>query len=48
MVTEDDADGLVAGKEFREAQRLGDPAFALLIGVIDVFQPEVAAIPQEP
>ena len=44
---EDDADAIVVGEILAQPQRVGDPAFAFLIRVVDVLEAELAAVPQQ-
>src|ERR1035437_7457422 len=47
VVSQDHADRLITGKVFCQTQSLRDPAFAILIGIVDVFQSEITPIPQQ-
>ena len=47
VVAQNDADLLAIGEMFGQRQRVGDAAFAFLIGVIDVLQSEMFAVGQQ-
>ena len=42
VVAQDDADALAVGEMFGQRQRVGDAAFAFLIGVVQMLQAEFA------
>ena len=44
VVSQDHAGLLSVGEMSRQRQRVGDAAFALLVGVVDMFQPELLAV----
>ena len=44
---ENDAQAVAVGKVLTEPQRVGDAAFALLVGVIDILQPELAPVTEQ-
>ena len=47
VVAEHDADLVSVGEVFGERQSVRDAAFAFLVGVVDVFQPELFAVGEE-
>src|SRR5437868_10491060 len=48
VVTKHYTNGLAIGKMLRQTQSLRDTALAFLVGIVDVFQPEVTPIAQQP
>ncbi len=47
VVAEDQADAVAAGEVLGQAQGLGDAAGAVLIGVVEVFEAELAAVAEQ-
>ena len=47
VVAQNHADLLAVGEMLRQRQRVGNAAFAFLVGVVDVFQPELLAVGQQ-
>ena len=47
VVAEHDADPVAVGEIFAQSQRVGDPAFAVLIRIVDVLEAEVFSIPEQ-
>ena len=47
VVAENHADRSSFGEVFAELERVGDAALTFLIGVVDVFEAEVAAVSQQ-
>src|SRR5512141_1453091 len=47
VIAEDDADRFVIREVLDQRQRIGDAAFALLIGVIYLLKPKVLAVPKK-
>ena len=48
VVAEHDADRLAVGEVLAEPERVGDAALALLVGVVQVLEPELAAVAEQP
>src|ERR1035441_3525033 len=47
VVAKNDADLMAFGKVFREGKRIGNAAFAFLIGVVDVLQAELTSVREQ-
>ena len=47
VVTERDADGLLVGKVLGQAEGVGNSAFTFLVGIVDMFQPEVLPVSEK-
>jgi hypothetical protein len=47
VVTEDDTNRFPVCKVFGQTKSLGNPAFALLVGIIQMLQSEVVAVAEE-